>query len=169
VIEARELASALDRLAIGVAVITTRSGEQPHGSTGMAWAEGAEPAKILTTLRGTGHTLCLVEECGRFGVNLLGRGQRMDAVRFAAVGSTAGRRFDGVAWHWGRKLGVPLLDEAIFVAECEVTAVHPFGAQQIVVGDIVSVDVNTAAADPLVHFGGRLGTFVDDGGHDVQR
>jgi flavin reductase (DIM6/NTAB) family NADH-FMN oxidoreductase RutF len=73
------------RLAVAVAVITAWDGDQPHGCTGMAWAEHVEPPLLLTTLRHAGHTRKLVATTGRFGVNVLGEAQAAYTHRFAAT------------------------------------------------------------------------------------
>jgi flavin reductase (DIM6/NTAB) family NADH-FMN oxidoreductase RutF len=143
------------RLAVAVAVITALDDDQPHGCTGMAWAEHVEPPLLLTTLRRDGHTRKLVGMTRRFGVNVLSEAQAAYVRKFAARSPQPGARFAGVSFSPGPRLGVPLLDGCVASFECEVNGIHPFGGHDIVVGRVAGASA-TEGALPVVHCGGHL-------------
>jgi 3-hydroxy-9,10-secoandrosta-1,3,5(10)-triene-9,17-dione monooxygenase reductase component len=144
----------VSRLAIGAAVLTTLDGTTPHGSTGMAWAEGDDPL-LLTTLRRDGTTRRLVAETGIFAVSALGAEHAELAWQFARRRD----RFGGVRVRTGPVHGLPLLADALAGFECTVEAVHPFGEHEIVVGRIVSCfAAGSGEAGPAVHYRRRLWT-----------
>lgn len=153
--------SGFGRLAVAVAVITTLDGERPHGCTGMAWAEHADPPLLLTTLRNQGQTLGLVAGAGKFGVSVLAEDQQAYVRRFAAAPRAGsgpdgpGGRFDGVAWTRGPCLKLPLLEGCAASFECEVEARYPFGGHDIVVGRVASAQLPRSGG-PLIHYDGRL-------------
>jgi flavin reductase (DIM6/NTAB) family NADH-FMN oxidoreductase RutF len=143
------------RLAVAVAVITTLDDGQPHGCTGMAWAEHATPPLLLTTLRVGGHTRELVGAARRFGVNVLCEEQRAYVARFAARSPDPAARFAGVPFSPGPACGVPVLDGCAAAFECEVKDIYPFGGHDIVIGRVAWA----AAAEggqPVIHYDGHL-------------
>lgn len=149
-----DLAAAVSRLAVGAAVVTTLDGATPHGSTGMAWAEGDQPL-LLTTLRTRGTTRQLVAAAGVFGVSALAAEQAELAWQFARRGAEA--RFASVPLREGPAHGLPLLADGLASFECTVEAVHPFGMHDIVVGRIVSCLVDAQDdTGPAVHYRRRL-------------
>lgn len=154
-LDTAELRAGFDRLAVAVSIVTTLDGGHPHGCTGMAWAEHADPPLVLTSLRRDGGTLALVRASGVFGVNVLTDAQRPYVRAFAARSREPGDRFTGVAWTPGAVRGVPLLDGCAASFECEVRDIHPFGGHDIVVGEVVSAGPRPDAR-ALVHYDGKL-------------
>jgi flavin reductase (DIM6/NTAB) family NADH-FMN oxidoreductase RutF len=148
-------AAVFSRLAVAVAVITTLDDGQPHGSTGMAWAEHGTPPLLLTTLRRGGHTRALVEAAGRFGVSILSERQRAYTRQFATREAAPGARFAGVPFTPGPALGVPLLDGCAAALECEVQDIYPFGGHDIVVARVASASA-AEGEQPVVHYNGQL-------------
>ena len=151
----RAIGTGFGRLAVGVSVITTLDDGQPHGCTGMAWAEHAEPPLLLTTLRSGGRTRELVEAVGRFAVNVLSEQQRAYARAFAARSPEPGARFRGVPFSPGPAYGVPVLDGCVAAFECEVRDIYPFGGHDIVVGRVAWASA-AGEGRPVVHYDGRL-------------
>ena len=152
---ARTTRAGFGRLAVAVAIITTLDDGQPHGCTGMAWAEHATPPLMLTTLRTGGRTRELVGSVRRFGVNVLSQEQQAHVATFAARAAGPGGRFSGVPFAPGPVYGVPVLDGCLASFECEVRDIYPFGGHDIVVGQVAWA---AAAAEgrPVVHYDGHL-------------
>lgn len=155
--------AAFGRLAVGVVIITALDGDQPHGCTGMAWAEPVRPPLLLTTLRTHGHTRTLVGRTRHFGVSALSETQAAYAGRFAARSTAPGARFAGVPFSPGPRFGLPVLDGCVASFECEVEGIYPFGGHDIVVGRVAwaSAAAEAAAAArgpgrPLIHHDGHL-------------
>lgn len=150
----RAVRAGFGRLPIGVAVISTLDNKQPHGCTGMAWAEHATPPLILTTLQAGGRTRALVGATRLFGVNVLSEQQRGLVAAFAARSAAQHDRFSGVPHAPGPVCGVPLLDGCVASFECEVEGIYPFGGHDIVTGRVVWSAVG--AGSPLTHYDGHL-------------
>jgi 3-hydroxy-9,10-secoandrosta-1,3,5(10)-triene-9,17-dione monooxygenase reductase component len=142
---------AFKRMATNVAVITVADDDGVHGCTANAWGESCEPPVLLVTLRRGGATQQRISRRGRFGVNLLADDQEQLARAFARRGD----RFSGVSSRRGEALGQPLLDGALATLECELAAQHPFGAYDILVGEVHGAGVR-ADAGPLLFFAGRF-------------
>ena len=142
-------------LAVAVAVITVTDGGEPHGCTGMAWAEHTDPPLLLTTLRRGRRTGELVRAAGRFGVSVLTEEQAGLARTFAGRPRGRGGRFAGVPVTRGPRRGVPLLAAAAAAFECDVEGRYPFGGHEIIVGRVAWASAAAGAA-PLVHAGGSL-------------
>jgi flavin reductase (DIM6/NTAB) family NADH-FMN oxidoreductase RutF len=151
----RTIRAGFGRLAVAVAIITTLEDGQPHGCTGMAWAEHAAPPLMLTTLRTGGRTRELVGAVRRFGVNVLAQEQQALVTAFAARSPEPGARFSGVPFSSGPEYGVPLLDGCLASFECEVRDIYPFGGHDIVVGRVASASV-AGEGRPVVHYDGHL-------------
>lgn len=160
--QALTIRAGFGRIAVGVAIITTLDDGQPHGCTGMAWAEHATPPLLLTTLRTGGRTRELVGAVRWFGVNVLSEEQQSHVGKFAARSPEAGGRFAGVPFTPGPAYGVPLLDGCLASFECEVEDIYPFGGHDIIVGRVAWA----SAADegrPVVHYDGHLWGLRESG------
>ncbi|MEU1330637.1 flavin reductase family protein [Streptomyces sp. NPDC005865] len=108
---AGELRAALRGHASGVAVLTAATPDGPAGVTITSFTSvSAEPALVSFALAGTSSTWARIKGCRRFGIQLLGAGQREVAERFAARG--VDRFAPPTRWHTGPH-GVPLLDDCV--------------------------------------------------------
>jgi flavin reductase (DIM6/NTAB) family NADH-FMN oxidoreductase RutF len=152
---ARTIRVAFGRLAVAVAVITTLDDGQPHGCTGMAWAEHVTPPLLLTTLRTGGRTRELVGAVRHFAVNVLSAEQRAYTGRFAARSAEPGARFADVPFSPGPVYGVPVLGGCVASFECAVRDIHPFGGHDIVIGEVAWASVADAGW-PVIHYDGHL-------------
>ncbi len=153
---ARTIRAGFGRLAVAVAIITTFDDGQPHGCTGMAWAEHATPPLLLTTLQTGGRTRELVGAVRQFGVNVLSEEQREQAGKFAARSPEPGARFSGVSFSPGPAYGLPVLDGCVASFECEVKDIYPFGGHDIVVGRVAWASAAGGEGWPVIHYDGRL-------------
>jgi flavin reductase (DIM6/NTAB) family NADH-FMN oxidoreductase RutF len=142
-------AAAFSLIATNVAVITVADDAGLHGCTANAWAEAGEPPLLLITLRRTSSTRERIGAAGRFAVNVLAEDQGELARTFAGKGD----RFAGIANRLGPALGQPLLPQALASFECEVEGEYDFGAYDILVGRVHSVEERRGAR-PLLFFDG---------------
>jgi flavin reductase (DIM6/NTAB) family NADH-FMN oxidoreductase RutF len=161
--EARTVRAGFGRLAVSVAIITTLDDGQPHGCTGMAWAEHPTPPLLLTTLRADGRTRALVGAVRQFGVSVLAADQRALVSRFAARSPEPGARFRGVPFSPGPAYGVPLIDGCVASFECAVRDIHPFGGLDIVVGQVTWASA-AGEGQPVIHYDGHLWGLREAGG-----
>lgn len=152
--QARTIRAAFGTLAVAAAVITTLDDGQPHGCTGMAWAEHPAPPLLLTTLRAGGRTRELAGAARRSGVNVLSEEQQAYAGKFAARSPAPGARFSGVPFSPGPAYGLPVLDGCVASFECAVEAIYPFGGHDIVVGRVAWASAGEGW--PVIHYDGHL-------------
>lgn len=101
-----------------------------------------------------------IRASGRFTINIFASHQEEASRQFSQVGID---RFAGVAWH--RREGGPALDDAVAWIDCTIEAEYEAGDHWIVVGAVDRLEVRDAAADPLVFFRGRYGSFVEEQPH----
>jgi flavin reductase (DIM6/NTAB) family NADH-FMN oxidoreductase RutF len=126
-----ELRSALRACAEGVTVLTT-TGDEPYGiAAGPFTAVSMEPPVVLGSASAAAARV--VERSGVFAVNVLTKAQTLLSHRF--TGHPSGAVFDGVAWLPGTT-GAPVLLEATFTFDCELTLTFPAGSETLIVGEV---------------------------------
>jgi flavin reductase (DIM6/NTAB) family NADH-FMN oxidoreductase RutF len=152
--QVRTIRTGFGKLAVAVAIITALDDGQPHGCTGMAWAEQVTPPLLLTTLQTGGHTRQLVAATRRFGVNVLNEGQKAYVAKFAARTPAPGARFSGVPFSPGPTYGIPLLDGCVASFECQVEGIYPFGGHDVIVGRVAWA--SSGEGRPVIHCEGHL-------------
>lgn len=137
-----------------VTVITTMADNIPHGTTVGAFASlSMEPPMVLASLDRRSSLLALLQQTGRFGVNVLGAGHATLALRFAKKGPEL---FHGVGWNADNDL--PRLVTAPGWIACDVAEFVNGGDHIIVLGTVVAVD--RAHHQPLTYHMRSFGTHV---------
>ena len=137
--------------ASGVTVVSSGKGDERHGMTVSAFASvSAEPPQVLVCINRDARTFGVIEETGRFAVNILAEGQDRISNHFAAS-DTHLDRFAGIAWSEG-PLGLPLIDGALATLCCEVTRSYDEGTHRIYIGAVEHVATSEGA--PLLHYDG---------------
>jgi flavin reductase (DIM6/NTAB) family NADH-FMN oxidoreductase RutF len=99
-----------------------------------------------------GHDVTIIEPFRRashFGISFLREEDRDLSQRFATKGLD---KFDGVAWRLGHT-GVPVIDCALGVMECETHQRISSGDHDILVGRVVATCVEEGS--PLIYYGSR--------------
>lgn len=146
--------STMGRLASGVSVITTHSGEVPIGITASAvTALSMDPLQLLVCVANHLYTREAISRHGRFGVNVLGQ----DSEALARQFSSSKDRFAGVGYDV--QDGVPLLHDAIAQVVCAVSGEHQSGDHTIFIGDAQRFE-HRVDCRPLVHFRGEFSRIV---------
>ncbi|MEU4157334.1 flavin reductase family protein [Actinoplanes sp. NPDC026670] len=134
-------------VATPVAVVTTMTGDQPHGTTVSAFASlSMDPPMVLVSLARTSELLARVRDSNRFGLNVLGASHAGLATTFAARSGTS--RFHDV--DWTTEHGVPRLNGVPGWLACEVTDLFDGGDHVIVLGQVLAAD--RSESPPLVYF-----------------
>ncbi|MER5916822.1 flavin reductase family protein [Streptomyces sp. NPDC001982] len=147
--------AAMSRLASGVSVITTRSGDAPIGMTASAVTSlSMDPLQLIVCISNRLFTRSAIAEHGRFAVNILGEGGQALAKNFAASKKD---KFAGVSV--SEEYGVPVLKDAIASVVCDVSAALPGGDHTIFVGDARHFE-HQVEARPLVYFAGAFGAMT---------
>jgi flavin reductase (DIM6/NTAB) family NADH-FMN oxidoreductase RutF len=132
-----EIAALFRQLTAGVYVVGAAHNEQRDGFTA-AWVMQVsfDPLLLALSINPENASHPLVKEAKAFTVNVLKQGQLEVARRF---GTRSGREYDklaGVRWHPGRS-GAPVLEDALAYFDCELTASHPAGDHELLLGRVV--------------------------------
>jgi 3-hydroxy-9,10-secoandrosta-1,3,5(10)-triene-9,17-dione monooxygenase reductase component len=138
--------AAIGAFPTGVAVVTAVGNEGPAGLTTNAITSlSLDPLLLLVCFANDSRTLPVVQEAGRFAVNLLCSDQS-DLAHVFASKRLQREKFEAVT-HTVEH-GVPVLDDALAWFVCDVDANHPGGDHTIIVGRVTALRHNTAA-EPL--------------------
>jgi flavin reductase (DIM6/NTAB) family NADH-FMN oxidoreductase RutF len=156
-ISAAEFKQALATRVSGVAVVTSRAGEEIHGMTVTDWAGvSVDPPMALVCADKKSDTLGVIEAGRCFAINVLAAGLEDLSNRFASK-KNEDKRFDGLAYESGAT-GAPLLECAVTCLDCRVVALYEAGDHQILVGEIERAIVR--GGEPLVYCGGAYQRLV---------
>ena len=139
--------------AAGVAVVTSRLGEELRGLTVSAWCSVAlVPPLVLACVELVTNTHEAIEQSRIFAVTMLAREQEFLADRFAGRAIPAGPTFAGIPYRLAAT-GAPILAGGIGWLDCRVVAMHPGGTHSIVVGEVVAAGMAEDAASmaPLLY------------------
>ena len=145
--------SAMSRLATGVTVISTCGVDRPELMTANAITSvSLRPPLLLVGVGHQAHWLAAARDCGRFAVNVLGRGHERLA-RWCADQSRhdapeQAHRFDVRV----SSTGLVTVEGALAVLECRVYDEHPAGDHTLVIGEVDRVHERAAETPPLVFF-----------------
>jgi flavin reductase (DIM6/NTAB) family NADH-FMN oxidoreductase RutF len=138
------------RFATGVAVVTaTDAGGTPVGMTANSFTSvSLDPPLVSVNIDHQAEMRTRLLEVPRFAVNILESSQEALSRRFATDHPD---RFRGVAHH-RTELGLPALDGALAVLECERFAEYDAGDHTIFVGRVVAG--TTGKGKPLIYYRG---------------
>jgi 3-hydroxy-9,10-secoandrosta-1,3,5(10)-triene-9,17-dione monooxygenase reductase component len=147
--------SAMGTFATGVAVVTTELAGAYHGMTvNSLTSVSLAPCMLLICPRRGSATGDAIRARGEFAVNILGAEQQHLSARFVSA-DIVDRFIDIDLQRTAR--GIPLLTGAIAHLCCRVSAIHPGGDHEIVVGEVLTSSESTGF--PLLFHKGRYGGF----------
>jgi flavin reductase (DIM6/NTAB) family NADH-FMN oxidoreductase RutF len=157
-VEAAEFRQAMRNLASGVAIVATETEVGRRGLTvSSVTSLCLDPPCLLVGINSSSETHDAILASGRFGVSLLGSGQKDLALRFAGRdGAKGADRFETGAWDQGF-LNVPLLRSAICALECMLHSHQAVGTHGLFIGRIVAT--RGGEGMPLVNYQGELRTL----------
>lgn len=143
---------AMSQLAAAVAIVTTGTEEEPHGTTVSAFMSlSLDPPMVLVSLDQKSSLLALLAEGASIGINVLSTEQDGLARRFA---DKSVDRFAGVAWVMAD--GAPqLAGDHTWVAGT-VARMIAAGDHVLVLVDVQAATVNTNC--PLLYWQREFGT-----------
>jgi flavin reductase (DIM6/NTAB) family NADH-FMN oxidoreductase RutF len=138
---------ALGHFASGVTVVTTEHDGQLYGMTVSSFASlSLKPPLILICVETPLATHTAIKESGQFAVNVLEKRQEHLSRRFATRDND---KFTGVAWNSSR-FGLPVLEGALAVIECQLRDTFPGGDHTIFVGEVLDADIGQGS--PLLYY-----------------
>jgi len=132
----------------GVTVVTTRDkeGNDVGLTVNSVSSVSLVPPRLLVCLGVDKYTATVIRSSGAFAVNFLSSKQRWVAEKFA---SRADDKFNGVKITQGQ-LDLPLLTEALAVAECRLERLIDAGDHQIFIGSVHAG--SKLGGNPLMYF-----------------
>ena len=148
------------RFVTGVAVITCTGAGGSGGMTANALCSlSLEPLLVLVCFENGARTLPIVQETGRFAVNLLSSEQVELAGVFASKLPEA-EKLDGVGHRF--QDGMPIIDGNLAWTVCDLQELIAGGDHTIAIGQVVSMGLGSG--EPLLWFGGRYHPWPDANG-----
>jgi flavin reductase len=149
--------AAMARFPTGVTVLTTLGDGRHEVMTANAVVSvSLQPTLLLVSVGATKRWLQAMRRCARFAVNVLGA--QHEALARWCADHDRHERPELIPAHdvaVSPASGLLLFDDALVVIECGVYAEHPAGDHVLVLGEVASIKVHAAEAEPLV--------FVDRG------
>src|ERR1700691_2081724 len=137
-----------------VTVATSHVDRKPHGTTVSAFSSlSLEPPMILVSLDLRSDLLKIIQETGRFGVNVLAVGQQSLATAFARKGAD---KFTDVAWYMDH--GAPRLAGKGQWLFCRTEQLVTAGDHVIIISLVEHAD--THSFEPLLYRQRSFGTVT---------
>ncbi len=155
-IDAMDFKRGMRRLASGVSLITTVSGEVPLGFAATAVTSVAaepEPTMLVCVNKKVSCHDALIES-GVFCVNLLAA-SHVDIAKLFSSSEHRTERFGADGWI-RLSTGAPVLSNALVSFDCKVTEAISKHSHTVVFGKVVDLRVNSEAVDPLLYADGRF-------------
>lgn len=144
--------------ATGVAIVTTKVGDELHGMTVNSFTSvSLDPTLILVCFAQGARTTEAVTTRGAFIVNLLEQRQEVLSDRFARRGED---KFEDLEVRLNDH-DLPLLPGGLGHLLCEVEATHPGGDHVIVLARVVHCE--TRSGTPLIFYRGQYDTVTGEG------
>ncbi|MBA2347726.1 MAG: flavin reductase [Solirubrobacterales bacterium] len=150
-----EYRTAIGHFATGVAVVTCAGADGPAGLTTNAVSSlSLDPLLLLVCFDNGSRTLEVVQESGRFAVNVLRAGDKELAAVFASKREPL-EKFAAVTHRTAH--GVPVLDRALAWVVCDLDRMIPAGDHTIGIGEVTHVWSTPDGGEPLLFFRGAFG------------
>ncbi len=139
-------------LPTGVTVISAFGPSGPAGATASAVCSlSLDPMMMLVCMDLGSRSLAVVEQAGRFGISVLGEGQR-EAAEIFATKSSQEEKWATVEWQ--EQLEVPIIVGSPARLVCRLAEVFPGGDHVILTGEVLEVEADDESVEPLIYHGG---------------
>lgn len=143
------------RFTTGISVAATRHAGIDHAMTVSAFTTvSLDPLLVLICVEKITRFHEAVQASGLWAVSVLAEGDEEMSRWFALNARPTGGQLADYANHPGAKTGMPVLDAAMAVLECQTRAIYDGGDHSIVLGEVVGLDLDPAARRPLLYFEG---------------
>jgi flavin reductase (DIM6/NTAB) family NADH-FMN oxidoreductase RutF len=148
----------MSRFATGVTIITAEANGETRGMTANGFLSGSlHPPLCVVSIAKRARMHETIGAAGRFGVNMLAHGQEDVSAHFA------GRTVAGLAVHFARKDGTPLLADACARIVATSIARHDCGDHSLFIGRILHMEADERP--PLVVHASRYASLMYAGDH----
>ncbi len=146
------LRQAMRRWASGVAVVTSRFGDNCHGMTVNSFGSiSLDPPLVTVTMNNNTRTYALVEQSGIFAVTILGHAQQSLAELFAGRVAEGQDRMAGLET-FTLVTGAPLLSGGIAFVDCRVVHRHVMNHSTLFIAEALAARTAGEPLSPLVYF-----------------
>ena len=160
-----EFRRVMGRFATGVAIVTTRAGDDVHGTTMSAVCSvSLQPQLVLVCVDHESDIHALIRQSSVFAVNVLHEGQADLANELSHKGTPeqqAAHRLGNLP-HQNGETGAPLLEDNLAHVECRVENIIEAGDHTIYVGSVVAAGASPRADRPLLHYEGQYRSLSRD-------
>lgn len=145
----------LGRFCTGVTIVTFRDNGSIHGLTVNAFSSvSLEPPLILICVDKAGASHQALFDAGAFVVNLLSRGQKSLAYRFADSNLDSDQRYAD-AKYWLTEKGIPVFEENLGFLECRIYERLDGGDHTIFLGEVENGGVSESKR-PLIFYSSQF-------------
>ena len=143
--------------ATGVSLITTLEKDgSPHGMTANGIASvSLEPMLVMVCVGHNANTFPIIEETGRYGINILSESQRDIGEFYASSANQGNEKFESD--FTASKTGIPFVNNALASMDCKVVSAHREGDHTIFIGSVEEIQVNEGK--PLLFFASKWMTL----------
>ncbi len=151
-IEPLSFRKALGHYASGITVITSYIDGEPIGFTCQSfYSVSMSPQLVSFSVISSSASYPKIRQAGRFAVNILSDEQVKVSNQFARQGTD---KWHGVDWQES-PLGNPIIVGSLHWLDCEIYAEHVAGDHLIVIGEVKALNLQEAAAQPLLYYKGQ--------------
>lgn len=151
----------MGRFATGVTILSAVAGGHDHAMTASALTSvSLDPLLVLTCVELDARFHDAIIESGVWGISILTAEQRPFADWLATRGRPLHGQLDRIPHRAGPRTGVALLEGSLATIECQTTAVHVAGDHSIVVGEVLSLDVDDDPGEALLTYRSRYGSLT---------
>lgn len=148
VVDGRKLREVAGRFATGVAIVTSRLGDEVQGMTvNSLCSVSLQPPLILYCATPGSKTAGLIQRSRVFAVSILDESQQALSTRFASIDPEFTRFDDLETFQAGS--GSPILRRSVAWMDCTLEAVYPGGDHLIMVARVEAAAIGTDAP-PLI-------------------
>lgn len=152
--EKRRFRDALGKFATGVTVVTTIADGNEFGMTANAFMSvSLNPKLVVVSIGNKAKMKKLIDESGKFAVNILTSDQKEISMHFAGQ-KTFEQRFQ---FEYLSEL--PIIRGALAQLACKVVNTHEEGDHTLYIGEVIGMQLNHG--DPLLFFSGDYRGMAD--------
>lgn len=160
--DALHMRRTMGRFLTGVAVVTTKAGDELHGMTiNSLTSISLTPPILMISLNFNTRTGDTLLQSGKFAISILGAKQESIARRFAARGA---EHFDGGEFDFTES-GLPVVKDALAQADCTVVHQYDIGDHQVFFGQVTGC--REREGQGLAFSAGKFGSFKDFGHEEL--
>ena len=139
--------------ATGVSLITTLEKDgSTHGMTANGIASvSLEPMLVMVCVGHNANTFPIIEETGRYGINILSESQKDIGEFYASSANQGNEKFESD--FTASKTGIPFVNNALASMDCKVVSAHREGDHTIFIASVEEIQVNEGK--PLLFFASK--------------